>query len=65
VGGVIVRKKHCIKCGDCVSACPVGAIYQDHGGDIFVCIHCGRCVEFCPHDCLELQDIQEIGEVLL
>ena len=31
-GGVIVRAKHCIKCGDCVTACPVEAIYQDNKG---------------------------------
>lgn len=64
-GGVLFRAKHCIKCGDCVPACPVDAIFQDNDRDIFVCIHCGRCVEFCPHNCLELQDSEKIGEVLL
>ena len=64
-GGVIVRKKHCIQCGGCVASCPVEAIYQDSGGDIYLCIHCGRCVEFCPHNCLELQDLDDIREVLL
>jgi Fe-S-cluster-containing hydrogenase component 2 len=43
-GGVVVRKNLCIRCGECVKACP----------DPFVCIHCGRCVSFCPHDCLEM-----------
>ena len=52
-GGVIVRKKLCIRCGECVNACPVDAIYQDQDDDVFVCLHCGRCVGFCPHDCLE------------
>jgi len=64
-GGVIVRKKHCIQCGDCVASCPVDAIYQDDSGDVYLCIHCGRCVEFCPHNCLELQEIEEIDEVLI
>lgn len=56
-GGVIVKKKLCIRCGDCVTACPVDAIYQNHEGEVFVCIHCGRCVDFCPQDCLEMQEV--------
>ena len=53
-GGVIVKKKFCIHCGDCAEACPVDAIYLDNTGDPFVCIHCGRCVAYCPHECLEM-----------
>ncbi|THB73159.1 MAG: 4Fe-4S dicluster domain-containing protein [Desulfobulbaceae bacterium] len=64
-GGVVVRKKHCIKCGECVQACPVDGVYQADDGNVYICIHCGRCVEFCPHNCLELQKVHEIGEVLL
>jgi len=55
-GGVVVRKKLCIRCGDCARACPVDAIYIDAAGEPFVCIHCGRCVSYCPHDCLEYLD---------
>lgn len=58
-GGVIVKKKLCIKCGECVNACPIDAIFQNNIGEVFVCIHCGRCVEFCPHSCLELEEIKE------
>ena len=57
-GGVVVKKKLCIRCGDCVAACPVDAIYQNHEGEVFVCIHCGRCVEYCPQDCLEMQEVE-------
>ena len=64
-GGVMVRKKLCIQCGKCVSACPVDAVYQDSRGDVFVCIHCGRCVDFCPQNCLEMRERAEIEEVLL
>jgi len=54
---VVVRKKLCIRCGECARACPVDAIYLDSSGEPFVCIQCGRCVEFCPHDCLEMVEV--------
>ena len=53
-GGVRVKKKLCIRCGDCARACPVDAVYLDGSSQPFVCIHCGRCVSFCPHDCLAM-----------
>ena len=55
-GGVIVRSRRCIRCGECARACPVDAVYLDHAGEPFTCIHCGRCVAFCPHRCLELEE---------
>ena len=64
-GGVVVRKKLCIRCGKCVPACPVNAIYENDLGEVFVCIHCGKCVEFCPQNCLEMREASEIEEVLL
>ena len=64
-GGVIVRKKLCIRCGACVTACPVDAIYENAEREVFVCIHCGKCVEFCPQGCLEYQRLDDIEEVLL
>jgi Fe-S-cluster-containing hydrogenase component 2 len=58
-GGVVVRKKLCIRCRACARACPVDAVYLDSSGEPFVCIHCGRCVEFCPHDCLEMVEVPD------
>ncbi len=58
-GGVRVKKRLCIRCGECPAACPVEAVYLDNTGDPFVCIHCGRCVEFCPHACLEMRAIND------
>jgi len=58
-GGVLVRKKLCIRCGECAKACPVDAIFLDHTGEPFVCIHCSRCVQYCPHDCLEMKELEE------
>ena len=64
-GGVIVRKKLCIRCGSCVTACPVDAIYESAEREVFVCIHCGKCVKFCPQGCLDYQGVSDIEEVLL
>ena len=64
-GGVIVRKKLCIQCGECVGACPVDGVAVNERGEVFVCIHCGRCVAYCPQDCLEMREVGDIEEVLL
>jgi Fe-S-cluster-containing dehydrogenase component len=57
-GGVVFKKKLCIRCGECAVACPVDAILMDQETGLPVmCIHCGRCVDFCPHDCLEMVDM--------
>jgi Fe-S-cluster-containing hydrogenase component 2 len=56
-GGVLVKRKLCIQCGECAAACPVDAIYLDATTEPFVCIHCGQCVPFCPHDCLEMTEV--------
>ncbi len=62
-GGVIVKRKLCIQCGECVAVCPVDAIYQDRQGDVYVCIHCGQCVDFCPQGCLEMSESRSAREV--
>ena len=62
-GGVVVKKKLCIRCGACIAACPVDAIYQNEKNEVYVCIHCGRCVEFCPQDCLDYEKTDDIEEV--
>jgi len=64
-GGVIVKKSLCIRCGECLKACPVEAIYRDGEGSVYVCIHCGQCVDFCPQGCLELIDSDSIEEVVI
>ena len=54
---MLVKRKLCIKCGECATACPVDAIYLDATIEPFVCIHCGKCVTFCPHECLEMAEV--------
>lgn len=65
-GGVLLREKKCIQCGDCVAACPVEGIVQDRDGRIYVCLQCGQCVDYCPHDCLEMREARSVepGEVI-
>ena len=62
-GGVIVKRSLCIRCGQCLEACPVEAIHQDRGGEVYVCIHCGQCVKFCPQNCLEMTESGNNKEV--
>jgi len=63
-GGVRVKSRLCIRCGECAGACPLDAIYLDHDGRPFVCIHCGLCVEFCPHECLALKIVADSPNIL-
>lgn len=57
-GGVILNPSLCIGCGNCVEACPFGAIQWDITLDKpVICAHCGYCVDFCPHDVLGLEEV--------
>lgn len=60
-----MKKRLCIQCSECVSVCPVDAIYEDRNGDVYVCIHCGQCVSYCPQDCLQMMESDSIKEVLV
>lgn len=42
---------NCLKCGSCVSACPVDAIQESNGViqiDANECVDCGTCQRICP-----------------
>ncbi|RLG87446.1 MAG: [Fe-S]-binding protein [Thermoprotei archaeon] len=59
-GGVIFDCGKCIGCGNCVEACPFGAVQWDfEENKPVICVHCGYCVNYCPHGVLA---IEEVGE---
>ncbi len=51
-----VRSYDCVACGDCVEACPVGAIEIINGKAVIdneKCINCNICVGTCTYDAIE------------
>ena len=54
---LVLFKDLCLSCGDCLAACPNGAIVRDDGAIRTlpsVCRACGTCVETCPSDARQL-----------
>lgn len=53
----LYSESKCLKCGTCVRACPVGAIYLSRGIleiDQDLCRLCGTCAEVCPSKAMEM-----------
>lgn len=50
--GKEIKLAACSQCGECISICPVQAIYRDKLGVVRVkkeiCVGCFMCVGFCP-----------------
>src|SRR5512134_2098952 len=50
--------RRCTGCGECVAACPSGAIAMDDSGKARIdredCTNCGKCVSACLDDALTL-----------
>ncbi|HID89150.1 MAG TPA: 4Fe-4S dicluster domain-containing protein [Anaerolineae bacterium] len=57
-GGVRLRANLCIGCGNCVQACPLGAVFWDPGQNKpQICVYCGYCADYCPYDVLRLEEV--------
>jgi pyruvate formate lyase activating enzyme len=63
--------KDCIGCGDCVAACPLGALQLQTSLiiDREICNRCGDCAGVCPSEALRLRgryyEVEELLEILL
>lgn len=58
-GGVRLNYKKCIACGNCVSNCPIGAIFWDEVlKKPTVCTYCGYCVNYCPYGVIRLEELE-------
>lgn len=58
-GGVIFKAKHCIGCGNCVEACPFGAVlWDDQQEKPHICVYCGYCANYCPYEVIALEEVE-------
>jgi len=57
-GGVTYDSRRCVSCGNCVRACPIGAVMWDEEvNKPIICVHCGMCVEYCPYNVLAMEEV--------
>lgn len=63
-GGVRLNPALCIGCGNCVEACPFGAVFWNAANKPLICVYCGYCASYCPYGVIAHQEIaQEVAHV--
>lgn len=54
----VIRAERCTGCGDCVEACPAGALELREGVAVLArpedCRYCGDCETLCPQGAIAL-----------
>jgi Fe-S-cluster-containing dehydrogenase component len=74
-GLLVLEPEKCNGCGDCLPACPLGAIYFNTDTNIAQkCTGCAhlldngwsipRCADACAHDAIQFKDEEEFGALL-
>ena len=55
----VIDKSHCVACGCCVKACPLGALSVRFGVYAHVeydrCVGCGKCAKESPASVIEIK----------
>jgi len=60
-GGVLLNADKCYGCRKCVAACSIRAVNFDKVAQKpIICHHCGVCSTFCTHDCLIMEEVEEV-----
>lgn len=60
-GIYFVDKEKCTGCGECIEACPSGAMMQHPAEKAPIkCVACGKCVELCQRGAIYDADAKEV-----
>lgn len=57
-GTVIIKKRDCVGCFNCVGVCPTETMYwHEELTEPFKCIACSQCTQECPTEAIFMQDV--------